>query len=269
MIQGGRMARSKAKRGSERINIKFPVLVRHYKNGTSYKARIVNYSKNGLYIETDKKLMLGAKISLKIVNALTDSSGNINGYYMAKIVWGKILKNSSYNYGYGAIDISDANKTNRKIGDLPTRQELRKHPRKPVFKPVFFYFRKQIMRGFLNNLSRGGACVRTAYNCTTGQIIKLAIASTNIDKGVVLKCEVVHSGQSGIGVKFKSLLRTKEIIRDRGGTRSGRDRRKAFISKYSPEKRSGIDRRNRADRRRFRFVQHPGLKLSAALRDLD
>jgi len=258
------MATIIGKRLDERIKYKIPVLVRHDRAGTSYRARITNYSSSGLCIETDMKLGVGDKISLDIEDTLDDSSINTFGHYTAKIVWGKKLANSFFKYGYGATDVSESVEPKKRVKDL----ELREYSRKTVYKPVFFYLKKHIGEGYIYNLSHGGAFIRTKHKCPAGQMIKLVSAATNTDKGIMLKCEVVHSRPSGFGVKFKSILRLKEIVDDRGGTRSGTDRRKNYVLKFSPNKRSGTDRRTGPDRRSFRFVHNIGLKLGAPSRDV-
>ncbi|MGD8257340.1 MAG: PilZ domain-containing protein [Desulfobacterales bacterium] len=258
------MARIIGKRLDERIKYKIPVLVRHDRAGRSYRARITNYSSSGLCIETDMELGVGDKISLDIEDTLDDSSINTFGHYTAKIVWGKKLASSFFKYGYGATDISESVAPQRQVKDL----ELREYSRKTVYKPVYFYLKKQVREGYIYNLSHGGAFIRTKYKCPAGQAVKLVPAITNIDKGIMLKCEVVHSGRSGFGVKFKSMVKLKEIVDDGGGTRSGTDRREIYTLDFSPDKRSGIDRRNGPDRRKFRFVHNIGLKLSTPTREL-
>jgi hypothetical protein len=120
------------------------------------------------------------------------------------------------------------------------------------------------------NISRGGIFIEIEGDFRPGQLIKLIIPGTKIDKGVVLLAEVVHLSLTGIGVKYKSLLKRRDFIRDRGGTRSGTDRRKMSIAEYSPERRSGKDRRKGGDRRRFKNLKYrKGINLSSAFRDLD
>jgi len=71
-------------------------------------------------------------------------------------------------------------------------------------------------------------------------------------------------------VKYKDLLKLKEILKDRGGTRSGTERRIIFVSEYYPEKRYGKDRRTGKDRRRLTHLKYrTGLNLSGAFRELD
>ena len=75
---------------------------------------------------------------------------------------------------------------------------------------------------------------------------------------------------TAIVVNYKELLKLREILKDRGATRSGSDRRKMFNSEYYPEKRSGKDRRTEGDRRRLMYLKYrKGLNLSGAFRDLD
>lgn len=262
------MTRYSARRFEERIIYKFPVVVRHASNGQCYNARITNYSDGGLYIETDMKLEVGGKINIRIKESLSESFPYSSGRYMAKLVWRRELANSFFKYGYGATNISESASRNTQCGDSNERQELREYSRKTVYKPVFFYSRKRILDGYIYNLSRGGAFIRTKYSSADGEIIKIVTRGTDIEKGLMLKCEVKHSSPSGIGVKFKSLSTIKEIIVDSGGTRSKNDRRKIYTLEFSPDKRLGIDRRNGKDRRTFRFVHHVGYKLRAASRDL-
>jgi hypothetical protein len=96
-----------------------------------------------------------------------------------------------------------------------------------------------------------------------GQTVKLVIPGTRIDDGAMLKGEIAHCRQTGIGVEFKSLLRKKVPIKDRGGRRFGTDRRKRKLAEYSPDMRSGKNCRSGPDRRRlknvrFRKVLNPG-----------
>jgi len=149
------------------------------------------------------------------------------------------------------------------------RSELRQYPRKHFAKPVVFISDNQYHRGVARNLSRRGIFIAIKDKFYVGQSIKLVIPGTKIDNGVMLKGEIVHFSQMGIGVNFKSLIRRRQIIKDRGGTRSGDDRRKLFFSEYSPEKRTGEERRSGGDRRSLEHVvSRKTLNLSDAFRSL-
>ena len=88
-------------------------------------------------------------------------------------------------------------------------EELRRHPRRSYPKTVFFTSQSQYYEGLANNISKGGIFIETKDKFSVGQIIKLVIPGTKIDKGVMLKGEVVRFDQAGVGVKFKSILKSK------------------------------------------------------------
>ena len=122
-------------------------------------------------------------------------------------------------------------------------RDLRKHLRRPYSKPVFLTSKNRIYKGKIKNISSFGAFIESKNEFHKGQIFKLAIPGTKIDKGVMLKSEVVRLDLTGIGVKFISLLKRSKTFKDRGTRPSETDRKKQPSSEYFPEKRSGGDRR--------------------------
>ena len=54
------------KRANERIAYKVPISVEDLEDGFIYRARMINYSKSGMYLETDVILDLGAEIHIGI-----------------------------------------------------------------------------------------------------------------------------------------------------------------------------------------------------------
>jgi Tfp pilus assembly protein PilZ len=263
------------KRANERIAYKVPISVEDLEDGFIYRARMVNYSKSGMYLETDVILDLGAEIYIGIeespyILSSSISSSKSSQYFQAKIRWQKDLKGNLFNFGYGVAILSVGDAKSIQAKDFQAIQYLRKHPRKQYSKPVFFASEGRYYAGLIKNISRSGIFIKTKDNFTIGQLIKLVIPGTKIDKGVMLKVEVTRLGLTGIGVKYKNLLKRRDIIKDRGGSRSGTDRRKMFISEYYPEKRSGKDRRKGEDRRRLKYLKYrKAINLSGAFRDLN
>jgi hypothetical protein len=175
--------------------------------------------------------------------------------YRAGVKWQKNIRGSIFNFGYGVQILSDEERK-----DLPgkisqEKRDLRQHPRRAYSKPVYFTSQNQFYKGLARNISRHGVFVKAKGNFHVGQTVKLVIPGTKIDNGVMLKGEVMHYNQAGIGVKFTTLLRKKTTIKDRGGRRSGDDRRSLFFSEYAPEKRSGQDRRAGSDRRSLKNIK--------------
>lgn len=208
--------------------------------GIFYNARLCNFSKSGLYFESDQVLYPGEKIYIGI-SSQPPSGNDTNNYSRVEVRWRKELQDSSFQYGYGAkfidsssallkkIDTANSKKQTRQYDDLKNDRDPREHQRKPYRKVVFFTSRNIKYKGFIKNISRGGAFIITKKKFVLGQMIKLVLPGTKIRSEVRLKGWVIRVNQNGIGVRF-----------DR---RSGRDRRGDF------DRRRGLDRRRR---RRYR-----------------
>ena len=247
------------KRNYPRNPCKLPATIEEVKDNFLYRARLVNYSNNGMFIETDVVLESGTEIVVGIEDspflssASTATSESIDSpeCYRARVIWHKSIEGSIFNYGYGAQIITETDSKDLQNGDLQEKADLREHPRKPYSKITLFTSGKHFYKGLIKNISRRGVFVETKGVLNVGQIIKLVIPGTSIDNGVMLKGEVVRCGTTGIGVEFKSLLRKKDSTKDRDGRRSGLDRRKPPVYQYTPDKRSGRERRTGADRRKI------------------
>jgi Tfp pilus assembly protein PilZ len=208
------MVQYSEKRASERTTYKVPVTVEDLEDGFIYRARMVNYSEYGMYLETDVFLKLGAAIYIEIEDSpyappSSTAPAKVPTYFRAKIRWQKELKDSFFKFGYGVNTISVEDALNLQAKKFQVKQDLREHPRRSYPKPVFFTSQNQYYKGLINNISRCGVFIETRDRFTVTQIIKLVIPGTKIDKGVMLKGEVVRFDQSGVGVKFKSILKSK------------------------------------------------------------
>lgn len=202
------------KRDDDRATLKVPILVEDIEDGSIYKGRMVDYSKSGMYLETDVILDIGAQANLEIENSpytlSSSSSQKPPQYFRVKIEWQKDLTDNLFSFGYGVriLSIGDP----KSIGDnnFKVRRNLRKYPRKPYFKPIFFTSENQHYKGLINDISQRGVFVETQNSFSVGQIIRCVIPGTKIDKGIMLKGEIVRFDNRGIGVEFKSLLRRKK-----------------------------------------------------------
>ena len=203
------MVQHPEKRSDVRAAFKSPVLVEDLNAGYLYRARMVNCSRKGIFIETDVGLVPGEEIYIGIEESPYQLSTDAEQSYRAKVIWQKALKNSIFNFGYGAIIISGQNKKALKNTNVEDPQEIRKYPRKPYPKTVFFTSQNQYYRGRINNIGRGGVFIKTNDNFSIGQIIKIVIPGTKIDKGVMLVAEVVRMDGIGIGAAFKGVIDDK------------------------------------------------------------
>ena len=189
---------------------KSPVRIQNPGLGADYRGRMINFSNHGLCIETNADFETAAKILIGIENSPFQASTyeNPDGY-MAEIKWQQDIENTFYSKGYGVRLISKHKLQNTKAGKVQTDQEMRKHPRKPYHKPVYFTSKNQYFRGTIDNISLGGAFIQAKGNFKVGQVIRLVVPGTKIDHGTMLKSEIVHTSTAGVGIKFKRLLRQK------------------------------------------------------------
>jgi Tfp pilus assembly protein PilZ len=252
------------KRAHNRNLCKLPATVEEIKDSFLYRARLVNFSNTGMFLETDVVLDSETEIVVGIENSPLDSSTTASissasgspGRYRAKVVWQRNIQGSIFNFGYGVHIITEEDKKSSQAGDFQKNRELRKYPRRSYAKSVYFSAENQYYKGLVTNISRRGVFIETKDEFEVGQIIKLVIPGTRIDDGAMLKGEVAHCRLTGIGVEFKSLLRKKDPIKDRGGRRSGNDRRNLKFSEYSPDMRSGKNRRSGPDRRKLKNLRY-------------
>ena len=95
------MTRLSERRSDIRTNYKSPARV-EYSKGIIYKARIVNYSNDGLYIETDWPLQAGTEIYIEMEKSpYASSTFDFLDRRQSVILWQTVLKDSFYTYGYG------------------------------------------------------------------------------------------------------------------------------------------------------------------------
>ena len=85
--------------------------------------------------------------------------------------------------------------------------DLRRFARKPFRRDTIFACQNRYYTGLIKNISKGGIFIETRNQLSPGKIITLVISRTKIEKGVMLKGEVVHRRPEGFGLKFLSLLK--------------------------------------------------------------
>ena len=99
------------KRADIRIIHKSPIIVENSKADFIYRARMVNYSKTGLYLESDANFDPGTEIYIAIENSpYTSSLDNAPDCYRVRIIWRKDLQGLFYNHGYGIKIIASYDK---------------------------------------------------------------------------------------------------------------------------------------------------------------
>jgi len=199
------MVQNLEQRDDARINYKSPVEVEDLESGITLGTRMVNYSRNGLCLETDQLLHQGAEIFIGIENS-PYTSRSLRSYecYRAKIIWRKKLETAFFKYGYGVRYIFASNEEISQSGDLKGRKDLRKHPRQSYSISILFATQKRLYKGLTKNISPTGVFIKTNDALIAGQALTLAIPLKG-ERKAMIKGRVVWSNQEGFGVKFLSI----------------------------------------------------------------
>jgi len=128
------------KRNKARVDYQCLVTIEDLQVGRIYRAEMLNYSENGLYFETDRLLQPGEGVFIGIEGSSVAALVDTYKCYRAKIIWRKKLTTSSFYYGYGVKYTVDYNKRYMQIDGEKELHDIRRHPRKPYARPVFFIF---------------------------------------------------------------------------------------------------------------------------------
>jgi Tfp pilus assembly protein PilZ len=195
------IAENYEKRENVRLDEYRPISVKDLNAGIFYKATMLNYSKNGIYFETDSILEPGAEIYFGIEDSSHASFVDEFECKLARIIWRKKLKKSFYNYGYGVKFILADSTNEHKCGNQKKDIDTRKHTRKQYTKSVLYAADNQILEGTSQNISSSGIFLKTKDKLRVGQTMILSLPSKT-EKGLKIRGEVVWSNHQGCGVKF-------------------------------------------------------------------
>jgi len=210
-----------------------------------YKGKLHNFSKGGLYFESDQSIFPGEEVFIKFQNQPDSINDDIMAQlpFVIKIVWQNDLPDSFFRFGYGAhyIDKNDSLVKTIKIPELEPQnlpdktleaeKDPRQYPRTPYHKSIRLTYKDKYYRGEFSNISRGGVFIKTSIQFPVGKQIRIAMPGSKIRNNFFLKGLVVRINTDGFGVKFEKSV-------DHG---DGSD--------LYMKRRTGLDRRAKFDRR--------------------
>ncbi len=200
------MDKNPENRDNARISYKSPVTIENLKAGIIYRARMLNYSKYGLYFETDSLLPLGEEVFIGIEYSPYSESRGSYECVRAKIMWRKKLPTSFFKYGYGVKFSIDYDKQKSQNGGLTIIEDQIKHSRTRYSKPIIFATQNKILNAITKDISPSGVFIETYYRLEVGRTVTLVIPLKN-NKKAKIKGKVTWSGPEGFGIKFISIKR--------------------------------------------------------------
>ncbi len=198
------MDKNPENRNNARISYKSPVTIENLKAGIIFQARMLNYSKFGLYFETDSLLPLGEEVFIGIEYSPYSDANDTYECVRAKIMWRKQLPTSFFKYGYGVKFSIDYEKQNLQNGGLKILEDQRKHSRKRYAKPVIFATKNKILNGITKDISPSGVFIETYHRLEVGQTVTLVIPLKRA-RNARIKGRVTWAGPEGFGIKFISI----------------------------------------------------------------
>jgi Tfp pilus assembly protein PilZ len=171
------------------------------KYGNIHKGRMFNFSKDGIYFESDSLLNTGTLVFLIVEDSPFASTYGILKYYRALVIWRKKLKGSVLDYGYGIQFKSLAEIQELNTKKILKERDLRNHRRNSFIRSLRVATRNGIIKGTAKNISPTGLFIATKNIPEVGQILKVALP---LKKGKEAKItgRVIWSNSEGVGVKF-------------------------------------------------------------------
>jgi hypothetical protein len=175
------------------------IVLEDFEGGLMHEARMVNFSRRGIYFESDFYLAPGLEIFAGIDDSPFSSVSNVYECYRALIKWSTFLEDSEFDYGYGVEIHSRVDRRKLAGGGAGSRR----HARKPCAIPTLVEDRKRRVRGEILDASHGGVFIKCEEPVPVGQKVSVMIPLKKKQKLVVRVGEVVRSEAHGIGVKFQ------------------------------------------------------------------
>ena len=162
-------------------------------------ARMYNFNDFGIYFESDYRLQPETEIFVGISDSPFASEPDVYERYRGIVKWRKVLKRSSYYYGYGVKLFEEASEAASPHQSGGTRE----NPRKEAAIPVKFEVDNQTYEGITENVSSGGVFINSDYPImSVGQQVKLEIPLKMKGKIARLTGQVTRVHWHGFGVKF-------------------------------------------------------------------
>jgi Tfp pilus assembly protein PilZ len=208
------------RRTSNRTLYETPVTQENLDSGVFTYCKMYNYSKDGLYFESDTKLSPGEEIFIGIENSPYHPDPGVYECYHATIRWREEKKDSAYKFGYGVrfynpdelATFTDHRVVTEKL-DLQdeshnVQDEKRKFPRYPYHKSIHYFAQSRLFEGVIKNICRSGAFIQSKHKFKVGEKLSVVLPFVKRENGAMVKGEVIWTDEQGFGVKFKKTKNT-------------------------------------------------------------
>ena len=175
--------------------------VENRQSGKKYKARMFNYSDDGLYFESDGILESGDQVYIGIQDSPYASSSGVCEYHRAKIAWRKKLKDSYFEYGYGIKFCEDKDIKRPKSTGLANKNHKNHEQKKLIKNTLKIINQNKSYDGVIKDISPSGVFFSADHIFKEGQVLTFSVPSKN-DKEIKIDGRIVWADDDGFGVIF-------------------------------------------------------------------
>jgi len=190
-------------RSSARIDHRSLVQIKDLQTGNLHRAKMQNYSREGLYFESDSMLNPGMQIYLGIKDSPFAPQPDVLEYRRGEILWRQKLKQSFYTFGYG-VKFHSAGRQQVPESDGKQPGELRQHPRKACRKPTQLSSNNVTFNGEVKNVSLSGVFISSEKDLAVDQILTLTVPGKG-GRELKMEGQVVWCHHEGCGIKIQRI----------------------------------------------------------------
>lgn len=186
------------RRTHARLDYQARIKIEHREVGIFHDAHLGNFSKAGLYFESDFFLVPGTHIFIGIDRSPYPPSPGVYECYRSVVRWRRYLDEAAFDYGYGVELIAKIDPS----GPKGRVRETRRHLRKSCEIPTLVACNRRRIRGVIQNASRGGVFIKCSDRLEAGEKVFLTIPLKNKQKLISRVGEIVWVDKNGLGIKF-------------------------------------------------------------------
>jgi hypothetical protein len=162
---------------------------------------MLNYSKNGLYFESNSILHPNDEICIAIQDSpFAIISGELE-YYNAEVMWRKKFEDAFFDFGYGVKFIPAGEKQMSQSNNLLKRKDAEKIRIKSYRKTIKFSDRGKIYQGLIKDISPSGVFLASQDTFAIGQILSFALPQKNGPEAKI-EGQIIWADETGLGVIF-------------------------------------------------------------------
>lgn len=191
-------------RSSKRTAYRTPLQVKELSTGNIHKAKMIDYSDDGISFASDGLFEKGTSLYFGILFPPDYFTSRVFEYYRGEVMWRKDLIRSELTYEYGVHLVSESINQESNTNDGKNLKESRNHPRRPFLRALRFDSKDAIYNGSTKNISASGVFIMTEEKLEVGQLLKINLP---LKKGKMVRTigQVVWINDEGFGLKFKEI----------------------------------------------------------------